>query len=76
MRGDKAWRMSDAPADYIADMLAKIVAFRIVVTRTIAKSKLSQNRDARDFDGAVAALRERGESALADAMEARRPKGA
>ncbi|MBS1165374.1 MAG: FMN-binding negative transcriptional regulator [Proteobacteria bacterium] len=74
--GDKAWRMSDAPADYIADMLAKIVAFRIVVTRTIAKSKLSQNRDARDFDGAVAALRERGESALADAMEARRPKGA
>ncbi|WP_245586710.1 FMN-binding negative transcriptional regulator [Pleomorphomonas oryzae] len=73
--GDKAWRMSDGPADYIVDMLSKIVAFRIVVTRTIAKSKLSQNRDRRDFGGAVAALRERGESALADAMEARWPKG-
>lgn len=73
--GDKAWRMSDAPADYIADMLSKIVAFRIDVTRTIAKSKLSQNRDARDFGGAVAALRERGDVELADRMEARRTKG-
>lgn len=73
--GDKAWRMTDAPADYIADRLTQIVAFRIVVTKTIAKSKLSQNRDRRDFGGAVAALRERGESALADAMEARWPKG-
>lgn len=75
VNGDKAWRMSDAPADYIADMLTKIVALRIDVTRTIAKSKLSQNRDQRDFDGAVAALRERGEGELANQMDARRPKG-
>lgn len=73
--GDKAWRMSDAPGDYLADMLGKIVALRIDVIRTIAKSKLSQNRDQRDFGGAVAALRERGETGLADAMDARRPKG-
>lgn len=73
--GDKAWRMSDGPADYIVDMLSKIVALRIDVTSTIAKSKLSQNRDARDFGGAVAALRERGEDALADAMEVSWPKG-
>ncbi len=76
VNGDKAWRMSDAPADYLADMLTKIVALRIDVTRTIAKSKLSQNRDARDLGGAVAALRERGEGELADQMDARRPKGA
>lgn len=71
--GDKAWRMTDAPANYIEEMLSKIVAFRIAVIRTIAKSKLSQNRDKRDFDGAVAALRERGEGALADEMDARWP---
>jgi transcriptional regulator len=75
VNGDKAWRMTDAPADYIAGRLPEIVAFRIDVTRTIAKSKLSQNRDRRDFDGAVAALRERGEDALADEMDARRPEG-
>ena len=74
VNGDKAWRMSDAPADYISDMLAKIVALRIDITRTIAKSKLSQNRDIRDFDGAVASLRERGEGELAEQMDARRPK--
>lgn len=71
VNGEEAWRMSDAPADYLADMLTKIVALRVDVTRTIAKSKLSQNRDARDFDGAVAALRERGEVELADQMDAR-----
>lgn len=75
VNGDKAWRMSDAPTDYIANRLPEIVALRIDVIRTIAKSKLSQNRDARDFDGAVAALRERGETGLADAMDARRTKG-
>lgn len=75
VNGDEAWRMSDAPADYIADMLTRIVALRIDVTRTIAKSKLSQNRDQRDFDGAVATLRERGETELADQMNAQWPKG-
>lgn len=75
VNGGGAWRMSDAPADYLADMLTRIVALRIDVTRTIAKSKLSQNRDRRDFDGAVAALRERGETELADAMKERRPRG-
>jgi len=48
---------------------------RSISTRTTAKSKLSQNRDRRDFDGAVAALRERGEDALVDEMDARRPEG-
>lgn len=68
VNGDKAWRMADAPADYMLDMLGKIVAFRISVTRTIAKSKLSQNRDQVDFAGAVAGLKSYGEQALAERM--------
>lgn len=70
--GDKAWRMADAPADYLTDMLGRIVAFRIAVTRTIAKSKLSQNRDAVDFAGAVDGLESAGDLALAAQMKTRR----
>lgn len=70
INGEKAWRMADAPADYMTDMLGKIVAFRIAVTRTIAKSKLSQNRDSRDFEGAVDGLKSSGQEALAARMAA------
>ncbi|WP_449393940.1 FMN-binding negative transcriptional regulator [Devosia riboflavina] len=70
LNGEKAWRMADAPADYMTDMLGKIVGFRIAVTRTIAKSKLSQNRDARDFEGAVDGLQSSGQDELAARMAA------
>ncbi|MET3927606.1 FMN-binding negative transcriptional regulator [Devosia sp. 2618] len=72
VNGDRAWRMADAPADYMLDMIGKIVALRISVTRTIAKSKLSQNRDQRDFDGAVEELKAHGDQALAERMVAKR----
>jgi transcriptional regulator len=55
LNGDRAWRMADAPDDYMETMLTGIVAFRINITRTIAKSKLSQNREPRDHRGAVEA---------------------
>jgi len=71
--GDAAWRMSDAPADYIEAMLEAIVALRITVTRTVAKSKLSQNRTPRDHRGAVEGLRSAGNAALADKMAQRGP---
>lgn len=70
INGEKAWRMADAPADYMTDMLGKIVAFRIAVARTVAKSKLSQNRDSRDFEGAVDGLKSSGQEALATRMAA------
>ena len=69
LNGANAWRMADAPADYMETMLAGIVAFRIGVQRTLAKSKLSQNRDARDHLGAVEGLRASGHAALAARME-------
>ncbi|WEK05892.1 MAG: FMN-binding negative transcriptional regulator [Candidatus Devosia phytovorans] len=71
LNGDKAWRMADAPADYMSDMLEKIVAFDIQVTRIIAKSKLSQNRETADFEGAVDGIRGYGNEALATSMARR-----
>jgi len=65
----KPWRMSDGDKDYIEQQIASIVGLEIDVTRIVGKSKLSQNRESRDRDGAIAALRRHGESATADAME-------
>lgn len=70
--GEDAWRMADAPADYMTDMLGKIVAFDIAITRILAKSKLSQNRDDRDLEGAIDGLRRTDRHQLADRMAARR----
>ena len=74
MNGADAWRMADAPADYMGQMLGAIVAFRITVTDWLAKSKLSQNREERDYLGVVSDLRATGQDKMAERMQARRPK--
>ena len=61
--------MGDAPADYIADQLRHIVGIEIEIERIEGKRKLSQNRDERDFDGAVAELEARDQPGLANAMK-------
>jgi transcriptional regulator len=73
VNGDQAWRMADAPPDYVEQMLGSIVAFRIAVHKTLAKSKLSQNRETRDYLGAVAGLAAHGQSGIANQMKRRRP---
>ncbi len=69
--GERAWRMSDAPADYMATMLQAIVGVEIAFTRVVAKSKLSQNREARDRLSAAGTLEQRGQQALAQAIRLR-----
>ncbi|MDF3606172.1 FMN-binding negative transcriptional regulator [Paracoccus sp. DMF-8] len=71
LNGADAWRMADAPRDYMAQMLGGIVAFNIAVTKVLAKSKLSQNREARDYLGAVDGLRASGHAEMAGRMAAR-----
>ena len=61
-------KMSDAPADYLAEQLAHIVGLEMEITRIDGKRKLSQNRELRDFDSTVAALQARGQVELANAM--------
>ena len=74
LNGPRALRMADAPADYMEQMLGNIVAFRIHVERILAKSKLSQNREARDYHGAVSGIRASGQEALAAKMAQRMSK--
>lgn len=64
------WKMGDAPRDYLDRMLQAIVGVEVEISRLEGKRKLGQNRDARDAEGAVRALHERGNGALAAAMAA------
>lgn len=66
--GAQAWKMGDAPGAFLADLLGKIVAFRLTVTRIDAKSKLNQNRSAADIAGVAGAFEARGNCPLADQM--------
>ena len=61
---EEAWKVSDAPADFIASQLRAIVGLRMPITRLDAKSKMSQNRRADDRAAVVAGL-----SASADPID-------
>ncbi len=52
------WQVSDAPADFIEQMLRAIVGIEIELTSLVGKWKLSQNRGAADREGVVAGLQE------------------
>lgn len=67
--GSSAWKMSDAPKDYMKSMIDNIVAFKIDISRILGKSKLSQNRDTQDFHQVTKVLSENGEARLAMRME-------
>jgi transcriptional regulator len=60
------WQVTDAPPDYIEQMLGAIVGIEMPITRLAGKWKASQNRVPRDQDAVVEALaRETRESAVA-----------
>lgn len=50
------WRVSDAPADYIASMLEAIVGLEIEIVHMEGKWKVSQNRSAADVEGVIRGL--------------------
>lgn len=72
--GSHAWKMSDAPAAYIDDLLTKIVPFEILVDRAIAKSKLSQNRMDIDYVSVARKMAELGHTELAAKMDGQRER--
>jgi transcriptional regulator len=51
---NKPWKVSDAPADYIATQLKGIVGLVLHITKLIGVRKLSQNKSAADRDGVIA----------------------
>ncbi|WP_119157642.1 FMN-binding negative transcriptional regulator [Caldimonas tepidiphila] len=64
----RPWRMSDSAPGFIDELLRHIVGIEIVIDSLVGKSKLSQNRDARDRLGAADRLAERGQGELAQRM--------
>jgi transcriptional regulator len=70
----RPWSVDDAPDDYLAQMLAAIVAIEVPVERLVGKWKVSQNRGADDRQGVADGLRQpgpRGETApeMADLVQ-------
>lgn len=65
----KPWKMGDSAPDYIDGMVRAIVGIEVMVTRLEGKSKLSQNREPRDVQGAADSLRARGVLPMAQSME-------
>jgi transcriptional regulator len=52
------WKVSDAPADYVENMVGAIIGLELPIARLVGKWKVSQNRPAVDRDGVVSALGE------------------
>jgi len=67
---EKPWKITDSSPEFIAQMLAAIVGIEIELTRLEGKFKLSQNKDARDIEGAAQGLQARGKLQLAEQMRA------
>jgi len=68
------WKMTDSPADYIDSMLKLIVGIEVEIDHIEAKFKLSQNKEARDLQGAGEMLKAQGDIALGQAMIACMPE--
>ncbi|EHR70598.1 transcriptional regulator [Burkholderiales bacterium JOSHI_001] len=64
----RPWKMGDSAPAYINEMLTKVVGIEIEVTSLTGKSKLSQNKEARDRLNAADTLATRGQDELAQAM--------
>ncbi|VEI66652.1 Protease synthase and sporulation protein PAI 2 [Serratia quinivorans] len=73
-RQPEPWHIGDAPANYIAAQIRGIVGIEISVTHREGKWKMSQNRNAEDVEGVIAALRagDVDQQQLADEVERRR----
>jgi len=72
-----AYAFDALPAEFVGREMKGLVGFQIAVTRVETAFKLSQNRDAADFDTIIRKLRQRaddGSRAVADAMERQRAK--
>lgn len=64
------WKMGDAPADFISQMLAAIVGIEIPVERLTGKWKLGQNKAAEDRRGAATTLQSREHESQRDVAQA------
>jgi transcriptional regulator len=64
----KPWKMGDSAPEYIDSMVRSIVGIEIAVTSLVGKSKLSQNKEARDRLNAAEMLKARGHEEMSELM--------
>ena len=64
----RPWKMGDSAPDFIDGMVRNIIGIEITVTALVGKSKLSQNKEARDRLNAADTLDHKGRAELAQAM--------
>jgi len=64
----KPWKMGDSTPDFIDSKLRSIVGLEINIESLVGKSKLSQNKNTRDRDGAADVLESREQGELARSM--------
>src|SRR6185436_13722196 len=57
------WQVTDAPAQFVDNLLGAIIGLEIPITRMSGKWKMSQNRPAVDLAGIVEGLRDTGDPA-------------
>ena len=68
------WNVSDAPADFVAQLMKSLVGIEIPISKLVGKWKVSQNRTEADRRGVVAGLRASSDEAsavMADLVERR-----
>lgn len=69
VNGKTAWKMADAPREYLEAMLDHIIAIELSVDSIIGKSKVSQNREVADFDSVLDEMSKNGKHELAGRMK-------
>lgn len=69
----KPWAVSDAPPDYIAQMLKAVVGFRLEIANLEGKWKMSQNRTAQDRRGVADGLKATAQNDVAALVEKAAP---
>ena len=63
------WNINSVASKFMSSMLNEIIGIKIVVSKQIAKSKLSQNREKEDIKNVYKELRNKGFEFLANSMK-------
>ncbi len=72
----KPWQVSDAPHDFVQQMLGAIVGIEIALTSLVGKWKISQNRSAADRAGTAQGLMDSRHPEMAALVRLAKPPGA
>lgn len=68
LHGEEAWRMADAPLDYIMEQIEEITAFDVTITKVLAKSKIGQSDSEEEIVEVIENLENREEDGMAQSM--------